>query len=59
MNQHRESSGSQIGNFIGVGLDGGLVGSGMSTSRSTSTKYGDLVFFIGDKEVRAKIQLEN
>lgn len=50
MNQHRKSSGSRVGTFTGV-AGGGFVGTGVSSSESTSSTYGDLVFFSNGKEV--------
>lgn len=49
MNQHRSSSGNRVGTFTGVG-GRGFVGTSVSSSSSTSSTYGDLVFFFNGKE---------
>ncbi len=50
MNQHRKSQGSRVGTFTGVS-GGGFVGTGVSSSESTSSTYGDLIFLFKGKEV--------
>ena len=49
MNQRRVSRGQRVGNFTGV-YSGVFAGTSVSSSRSTSTAYGDLVFFIKGTE---------
>jgi len=51
MNQHRKSQGTRVGNFVGEGSGGSFSGVTAGTSRSTSTTYGDLVFFAKGKEI--------
>jgi hypothetical protein len=51
MNQRRISKGNRIGTFVGSGGGGGFVGTSVGSSSSTSSTYGDLVFFVNGKEV--------